>query len=179
MKTYNIAVIGLGKISQDQHLPVIAKSRAFELAAVSSQRGLTAGSALPFRSHEDLLARTPDLDAVASHAGCSPAEVIERHAARTYRECGTGMLWHRERLRTLADSDITAKNNLARAIQNIVVPNAALPLSQGGFRSIQDFLVISSRYTSGGFWILVVMTISFPVIPAAASCAYNTAVRFE
>jgi len=27
----------------------------------------------------------PDLDAVASHAGCSPADVIERHAARTYR----------------------------------------------------------------------------------------------
>ena len=27
----------------------------------------------------------PDLEAVASHAGCSPAEVVERHAARTYR----------------------------------------------------------------------------------------------
>ena len=27
----------------------------------------------------------PDLEAVASHAGCSPAEVIERHTARTYR----------------------------------------------------------------------------------------------
>lgn len=27
----------------------------------------------------------PDLAAVAEHAGCTPAEVIERHAARTYR----------------------------------------------------------------------------------------------
>jgi len=27
----------------------------------------------------------PDLDAVAGHAGCTPADVIERHAARTYR----------------------------------------------------------------------------------------------
>ncbi|MGE0863506.1 MAG: 5-oxoprolinase subunit PxpB [Vicinamibacterales bacterium] len=27
----------------------------------------------------------PDLEAVASRAGCSPAEVIDRHAARTYR----------------------------------------------------------------------------------------------
>lgn len=27
----------------------------------------------------------PDLDAVAAHAGCSAAEVIERHAARVYR----------------------------------------------------------------------------------------------
>lgn len=27
----------------------------------------------------------PDLEAVAAHAGCSPADVIERHAARAYR----------------------------------------------------------------------------------------------
>lgn len=27
----------------------------------------------------------PDLEAVAAHAGCTPAEVIERHAARVYR----------------------------------------------------------------------------------------------
>lgn len=27
----------------------------------------------------------PDLAAVAEHAGCTPAEVVERHAARTYR----------------------------------------------------------------------------------------------
>ena len=49
MGIHRIGVIGLGKIAQDQHLPVIAKSAAFELAAVSSQRGLTAGEALAFR----------------------------------------------------------------------------------------------------------------------------------
>jgi len=27
----------------------------------------------------------PDLEAVAAHAGCTPAEVVERHAARVYR----------------------------------------------------------------------------------------------
>ena len=77
MAKHRIGVIGLGKIAQDQHLPVIAKSAAFELAAVSSQRGLTAGDALAFRDHEELLAKTPDLDAVAV---CTPPQA--RHADR-------------------------------------------------------------------------------------------------
>ena len=68
---HRIGVIGLGKITQDQHLPVIAKSPAFELAAISSQRGLTAGKALAFRNHAELLAKTPDLDAVAI---CTPPQ---------------------------------------------------------------------------------------------------------
>jgi len=72
---HRIGVIGLGKIAQDQHLPVIAKNPAFELAAVASQRGLTAGSALPFRDPAELLAKTPALDAVAV---CTPP--LARHA---------------------------------------------------------------------------------------------------
>ena len=70
-----IGVIGLGKIAQDQHLPVIAKSPAFELAAVSSQRGLRSGTALAFKNHAELLAKTPDLEAVAV---CTPPQA--RHA---------------------------------------------------------------------------------------------------
>jgi D-galactose 1-dehydrogenase len=75
MRKHRVGIIGLGKIAQDQHLPVIAKSAAFELAAVSSQRGLKAGEALAFRDHHELLARTPDLDAVAV---CTPPQA--RHA---------------------------------------------------------------------------------------------------
>ena len=36
-----IAIIGVGKIAQDQHLPVIAKNPRFELAALVSQRGVS------------------------------------------------------------------------------------------------------------------------------------------
>ena len=82
MQKFRIGVIGLGKIAQDQHLPVIAKSPSFELAAVSSQRGLTAGDALAFRDPTSLLAKTPDLDAVAV---CTPPQarhVIAREALR-------------------------------------------------------------------------------------------------
>jgi D-galactose 1-dehydrogenase len=69
MKRHRIGVIGLGKIAQDQHLPVIAKNPAYELAAVSSQRGLSAGEALAFRSHQELISQAPELDAVAI---CTP-----------------------------------------------------------------------------------------------------------
>jgi D-galactose 1-dehydrogenase len=43
MSKRKIAIIGLGKISQDQHVPVIAASDAFELAAIVSTRGLGHG----------------------------------------------------------------------------------------------------------------------------------------
>ena len=36
---YKLGIIGLGKIAQDQHLPVVSKNPAFELAAVVSSRG--------------------------------------------------------------------------------------------------------------------------------------------
>jgi D-galactose 1-dehydrogenase len=68
---YRIGIVGLGKIAQDQHLPVIAKSRDFALAAIASQRGLTAADALAFRTPEELLAGTPNLDAVAV---CTPPQ---------------------------------------------------------------------------------------------------------
>ncbi len=75
MTGHRIGVIGLGKIAQDQHLPVLAKTGAFVLAATSSQRGLKAGDALAFTDHMTLLKETPDLDAVAI---CTPPQV--RHA---------------------------------------------------------------------------------------------------
>ena len=98
MPKHRIGVIGLGKISQDQHLPVIAKSRAFELAAISSQRGLTAGNALAFRNHEELLAKTPDLDAVAV---CTPPQA--RHLiARAALEAGKHVMLEKPPAATLS-----------------------------------------------------------------------------
>lgn len=69
---HRIGIIGLGKIAQDQHLPVIAANPAFELAAVSSTRGLSAGGAPSFRTAGEMLAAVPDLDAVAV---CTPPQV--------------------------------------------------------------------------------------------------------
>lgn len=76
-KRHRVGVIGLGKIAQDQHLPVIAGNPSFELMAISSQRGLTVeGVPYAFNNHRDLLA-LPEIDAVAI---CTPPQVRHRIA---------------------------------------------------------------------------------------------------
>jgi D-galactose 1-dehydrogenase len=99
MTIHRIGVIGLGKIAQDQHLPVIARSKAFRLAAVSSQRGLKAGAALAFRSPDELLAETPDLHAVAV---CTPPQA--RYAiARRALEAGKHVMLEKPPTATLSE----------------------------------------------------------------------------
>jgi D-galactose 1-dehydrogenase len=99
MTRHRIGVIGLGKIAQDQHLPVIAKSDAFTLAAVASQRGLTAGGALAFTDHAALLKETPELEAVAI---CTPPQV--RHAiARDAIDAGKHVMLEKPPAATLSE----------------------------------------------------------------------------
>jgi D-galactose 1-dehydrogenase len=75
MAAIRIGVIGLGKIAQDQHLPVIAGNPDFQLVAVTSQRGLGAPGARTYPTPAEMLARETDLEAVAV---CTPPQV--RHA---------------------------------------------------------------------------------------------------
>lgn len=99
MAVHRIGVIGLGKIAQDQHLPVIAANPAFELVAVSSQRGLGApGARHAVRTPEELLA-LPDVDAVAI---CTPPQV--RHAiARAALVAGKDVLLEKPPAATLTE----------------------------------------------------------------------------
>ena len=102
-------MIGLGKIAQDQHLPIIAKNPAYELAAVASQRGLTAGKALAFRQPAELLAKTPQLDAVAV---CTPP--LARHAiARAALLAGKHVMLEKPPAATL--SELSDLQRLAEA----------------------------------------------------------------
>jgi D-galactose 1-dehydrogenase len=66
---YRVAVIGVGKIAQDQHLPVIAKNPQFELAALVSQRGVTMPGVKTFRTPAEMYEKVSGLDAVAI---CTP-----------------------------------------------------------------------------------------------------------
>jgi D-galactose 1-dehydrogenase len=75
MSQHSIAIIGVGKIAIDQHLPVIAKNPAFRLAALVSQRGIEQPGVPTFRTPAELYDAVPDLDAVAI---CTPPAV--RHA---------------------------------------------------------------------------------------------------
>jgi len=75
MAKQKIAVIGIGKIAQDQHLPVIDKSPDFELAAVVSTRGVGHRDVPVFRTPAELYKAMPDVKLVSI---CTPPGV--RHA---------------------------------------------------------------------------------------------------
>ncbi len=77
MVATGIGIIGLGKITEDQHLPVIAKNPAFRLLAVSSQRGVKVEGVPTFRSPGEMYAAVPDLAAVAI---CTPPQVRHLYA---------------------------------------------------------------------------------------------------
>ena len=99
MAPYSIAIIGVGKISQDQHLPVIAKDAAFKLAGLVSQRGLHYPGVPTFRTPAELFAELPDLDAVAI---CTPPSV--RHAiARQALDAGKHVLLEKPPTPTTAE----------------------------------------------------------------------------
>ncbi len=69
MAPIRIAVIGVGKIARDEHLPSIGRDPRFELAALVSGSGATAPGVPTFRDAAELHAALPDLDAVAI---CTP-----------------------------------------------------------------------------------------------------------
>ncbi len=60
-----IAIIGYGKIAEDQHRPSIENDPDFELAAVVSRGGKGPEGPRCFTSHEDLLAEADAFDAVS------------------------------------------------------------------------------------------------------------------
>lgn len=72
MAKTKIAVIGIGKISQDQHLPVIDKSKHFELAACVSTRGVGHNDVPVFKTPAELYAAMPEVELVSI---CTPPGV--------------------------------------------------------------------------------------------------------
>lgn len=77
MGRHAIGIIGLGKITQDQHIPVIKANPAFDLVAVASQRGLgVEGVRHAVKTPEELIA-LPDVAAVAVN---TPPQVRHRIA---------------------------------------------------------------------------------------------------
>ena len=75
--TIRLAIVGLGKIARDQHIPAIAGTDGIELAAIASPNGGIDGIA-HFATLDQLLADAPDIDAVAL---CTPPQVRSALAA--------------------------------------------------------------------------------------------------
>lgn len=72
MDPIRIAVVGMGKIARDQHLPAIAGNKAFGLAATVSPHDPGVEGVAHHRSLDTLLAEGPAVDAVAL---CTPPQV--------------------------------------------------------------------------------------------------------
>jgi D-galactose 1-dehydrogenase len=72
-----LAIVGLGKIARDQHIPAIAGTEGIELVAVASRNASIDGVA-HFATLDELLAAAPDVDAVAL---CTPPQVRRAQAA--------------------------------------------------------------------------------------------------
>jgi len=99
MSAHTIGIIGLGKIAQDQHLPVIKANPNFQLLAVSSLRGLTHEDAkYTFQDYHDLL-KLPDLEAVAI---CTPPQVRHQIAYEALK-AGKSVLLEKPPAATLSE----------------------------------------------------------------------------
>ena len=70
MSPIRLAIVGLGKIARDQHVPAIAATVGIELAAVASRHASLDGIA-HCATLEELLAQAPEIDAVAL---CTPPQ---------------------------------------------------------------------------------------------------------
>lgn len=64
MSPINLAIVGVGKIVRDQHLPAVAKNDDYRLIAAASRHGTVDGID-NFKSIEEMLAAVPAIEAVS------------------------------------------------------------------------------------------------------------------
>jgi D-galactose 1-dehydrogenase len=82
MTPIKVAIVGLGKIARDQHVPSLAANGEFELAAVASPRSTLAG--VPnFRDLPALLQGVPEVSAIVL---CTPPQVRYEMAYEALRQ---------------------------------------------------------------------------------------------
>ena len=101
MARKKIAIIGVGKIAVDQHLPVIDKSRDFQVAATVSTRGIGHGGLPVFHTPAELYRAMPEVKLVAV---CTPPGV--RHAiVREALDAGMDVLMEKPPTPTISELD--------------------------------------------------------------------------
>ncbi len=85
MKPIRIAIIGYGKIAEDQHVPSITASGRFELVATSSRSGQGLGQ--KFSDWRELIRRVDGLEAVAITTPPAPRYAIARECIQAGLHC--------------------------------------------------------------------------------------------
>src|SRR6185295_20135936 len=101
MAKKKIAIVGVGKIAIDQHLPVIDKSSDFEVAATVSGRGIAHRGLPVFKTQAELFAAMPEVKLVSI---CTPPGV--RHAyVREAIDAGKHVLMEKPPTPTISELD--------------------------------------------------------------------------
>ena len=110
-----LAIVGLGKIARDQHIPAIAATDGIELAAIASPNASIAGLA-HFATLEELLSARPDVDAVAL---CTPPQGRHLLAAAALR-AGKHVLLEKPPGATVAELNLLVEtaSRLSAAAEN-------------------------------------------------------------
>ena len=107
MQKIKLAIVGMGKIARDQHVPAIRNNAAFELIGVASPNNSLEG--VPhFKSMESLLENNATLDAVSI---CTPPQVRFDVAATALRRGKHVML---EKPPGMTVSEVSALSELAQ-----------------------------------------------------------------
>ncbi|MDP2782834.1 Gfo/Idh/MocA family protein [Devosia sp.] len=101
MAKRKIAVIGVGKIAQDQHLPVIDGSADFELAATVSTRGLAHKGLPVFKTPAELYAAMPEITVVSI---CTPPGIRHQYV-REALDAGKDVMMEKPPTTTIAELD--------------------------------------------------------------------------
>jgi D-galactose 1-dehydrogenase len=101
MSKRKIAVIGVGKIAQDQHLPVIEASDDFELAATVSMRGVSHKGLPVFKTPAELYAAMPEISLVSI---CTPPGIRHQYV-REALDAGKDVMMEKPPTTTISELD--------------------------------------------------------------------------
>jgi D-galactose 1-dehydrogenase len=159
MAKRKIAVIGVGKIAQDQHLPVIDKSEDFELAATVSTRGIAHGNAPVFKTPAELYAAMPEIGLVSI---CTPPRV--RHSyVREALAAGKDVMMEKPPTTTISEFDdlVAFAKSLDRVLfqtwhsqYNLAVDHTRDILARGGVKSVRiDWRESVRKWHPGQDWV--------------------------
>jgi D-galactose 1-dehydrogenase len=159
MAKRKIAVIGVGKIAQDQHLPVIDASDDFEVAATVSTRGLGHRDLPVFRTAAELYAAMPEVGLVSI---CTPPGV--RHTlVREALDAGKDVMMEKPPTTTISELDdlVAYAARLDRVLfqtwhsqYNAAVDRTKVILADQGVKSVRiDWRESVRKWHPGQDWV--------------------------
>ncbi len=159
MAKRKIAVIGVGKIAQDQHLPVIDRSEDFELAATVSTRGVGHNGLPVFKTPAELYEALPDVSLVSI---CTPPGIRHQYV-REALEAGKDVMMEKPPTTTISELDdlVAYAGRLGRVLYqtwhsqyNAAVDRTRDILAESGVKSVRiDWRESVRKWHPGQDWV--------------------------